>query len=112
MFSPFCMASSRRATTKGSKSPEGREKAGKRNHRFSEVLRADPWTSILDEISRSSSMGVILGGWMIIVRYRVSCCYMIDAREKLSLAGPPLVEPADLRSWLILEDEHLLVFDK
>jgi len=37
---------------------------------------------------------------------------MIDAREKLSPAVPPLVDPADLRSWLILEDEHLLVFDK
>jgi 23S rRNA pseudouridine1911/1915/1917 synthase len=37
---------------------------------------------------------------------------MIDAREKLSPAVPPLVDPADLRSWLLLEDEHLLVFDK
>jgi 23S rRNA pseudouridine1911/1915/1917 synthase len=37
---------------------------------------------------------------------------MIDAREKLSPVAPPLVDPADLRSWLILEDEHLLVFDK
>jgi 23S rRNA pseudouridine1911/1915/1917 synthase len=37
---------------------------------------------------------------------------MIDASEKLSLPGPPMVEAADLRSWLILEDEHLLVFDK
>jgi 23S rRNA pseudouridine1911/1915/1917 synthase len=37
---------------------------------------------------------------------------MIDVREKHSLFGPPIVESADLRSWLILEDEHLLVFDK
>jgi 23S rRNA pseudouridine1911/1915/1917 synthase len=37
---------------------------------------------------------------------------MIDATEKLSLPGPPMVEAADLRSWLVLEDEHLLVFDK
>lgn len=37
---------------------------------------------------------------------------MIDAREKLSPAVAPLVDPTDLRSWLILEDEHLLVFDK
>jgi 23S rRNA pseudouridine1911/1915/1917 synthase len=37
---------------------------------------------------------------------------MIDAREKLSLSGPPMVDAADLRSWLLLEDEHLLVFDK
>jgi 23S rRNA pseudouridine1911/1915/1917 synthase len=37
---------------------------------------------------------------------------MMDAREKLSLPGPPMVEARDLRSWLIFEDEHLLVFDK
>jgi 23S rRNA pseudouridine1911/1915/1917 synthase len=36
----------------------------------------------------------------------------MDAREKLSLPGPPMVEATDLRSWLIFEDEHLLVFDK
>jgi len=36
----------------------------------------------------------------------------MDAREQLSLPGPPMVESADLRSWLIFEDEHLLVFDK
>jgi len=39
----------------------------------------------------------------------------MDATEKLSLPslqGPPMVQPADLRSWLILEDEHLLAFDK
>jgi len=37
---------------------------------------------------------------------------MMDAREQLSLSGPPMVEAADLRSWKIFEDEHLLVFDK
>src|SRR5678816_2649267 len=111
MSSSFCIASNSRATTNGSDSLEGCENAGKRNHKLSGVLRLEPWTSILDEIRSSSPMGVTLGGWMIMVQYRVSCCYMMDAREQLSLPGPPLVESADLRSWLIFEDEHLLVFD-
>jgi 23S rRNA pseudouridine1911/1915/1917 synthase len=40
---------------------------------------------------------------------------MMDAAAKLSLPSlqaPPMVEPADLRSWLLLEDQNLLVFDK
>ena len=37
---------------------------------------------------------------------------MIDASEELPPASPPMVDPAELRSWLILENEHLLVFDK
>ncbi len=37
---------------------------------------------------------------------------MIDASEELPPAAPPLVDPADLRTWVILDDEHLLVFDK
>jgi 23S rRNA pseudouridine1911/1915/1917 synthase len=37
---------------------------------------------------------------------------MMDATAKLSLPGPPMVEPADLRSWMLHADEHLLVFDK
>jgi 23S rRNA pseudouridine1911/1915/1917 synthase len=37
---------------------------------------------------------------------------MIDAGESLPPAAPPLVEPDELRSWVLLEDERLLVFDK
>ena len=37
---------------------------------------------------------------------------MIDATETLPPAVPPLVDPAELRSWVILEDENLLVIDK
>jgi 23S rRNA pseudouridine1911/1915/1917 synthase len=37
---------------------------------------------------------------------------MIDANEPLPPAEPPLVNPTDLRTWLLLEDERLLVFDK
>lgn len=37
---------------------------------------------------------------------------MIDASETLPPAAPPLVDPAELRSWVILEDDHLQVIDK
>jgi 23S rRNA pseudouridine1911/1915/1917 synthase len=37
---------------------------------------------------------------------------MIDANEPLPPAVPPLVVPADLRTWVLLEDERLLVIDK
>lgn len=37
---------------------------------------------------------------------------MIDASELLPPALPPLVDPADLRGWVMLDDERLLVFDK
>ncbi len=37
---------------------------------------------------------------------------MIDATETLPPAVPLLVDPAELRSWVMLEDEHLLVIDK
>ncbi len=37
---------------------------------------------------------------------------MIDASEELPPSAPPLVDPADLRSWVMLDDERLLVFDK
>jgi 23S rRNA pseudouridine1911/1915/1917 synthase len=37
---------------------------------------------------------------------------MIDAGEELPTAVAPLVDPADLRSWLIFENDDLLVFDK
>jgi 23S rRNA pseudouridine1911/1915/1917 synthase len=37
---------------------------------------------------------------------------MIDPCEPLPPARPPLVDPGELRQWVILEDEHLLVIDK
>lgn len=37
---------------------------------------------------------------------------MIDATEILPPATPPLVDPTELRSWVMLNDEHLLVIDK
>src|SRR5882757_1941375 len=37
---------------------------------------------------------------------------MIDASETLPPALPPLVDPADLRRWVMLDDERLLVIDK
>ena len=37
---------------------------------------------------------------------------MIDASEPLPPATPPLVDPAELRTWVLLDDEHLLVLDK
>ena len=37
---------------------------------------------------------------------------MIDASELLPPAEPPLVNAADLRSWVLLDDERLLVIDK
>jgi 23S rRNA pseudouridine1911/1915/1917 synthase len=37
---------------------------------------------------------------------------MIDATEILPPAVPPLVDPVELRSWVMLNDERLLVFDK
>ena len=37
---------------------------------------------------------------------------MIDASETLPGATAPLVDPVDLRSWVILDDERLLVLDK
>ena len=37
---------------------------------------------------------------------------MIDASEQLPGATAPLVNPADLRSWVLLDDERLLVIDK
>jgi 23S rRNA pseudouridine1911/1915/1917 synthase len=37
---------------------------------------------------------------------------MIDASEELPPAVPPLVDPAELRSWVMLDDEQLLVLDK
>src|SRR5712671_3073243 len=37
---------------------------------------------------------------------------MLDIHEELPPVTTPLVNPADLRSWLILENEQLLVFDK
>ena len=37
---------------------------------------------------------------------------MIDATEALPPSAPPLVNPADLRGWVMLDDERLLVLDK
>jgi len=37
---------------------------------------------------------------------------MIDPTENLPPAVAPLVEPADLRSWVLLADDNLLVVDK
>jgi len=37
---------------------------------------------------------------------------MIDPGEPLPPAVPPLVDPADLRSWVMLNDDRLLVIDK
>lgn len=37
---------------------------------------------------------------------------MIDATETLPPSLPPLVDPAELRTWVTLDDEHLLVIDK
>jgi 23S rRNA pseudouridine1911/1915/1917 synthase len=37
---------------------------------------------------------------------------MIDASELLPPASPPLVDPAELRRWVMLDDERLLVIDK
>ncbi len=37
---------------------------------------------------------------------------MIHANEPLPPATPPLVNPADLAQWIILDDERLLVLDK
>jgi 23S rRNA pseudouridine1911/1915/1917 synthase len=37
---------------------------------------------------------------------------MIDASEPLPPATPPLVDPAELRTWVLVEDERLLVLDK
>ena len=37
---------------------------------------------------------------------------MIDANEPLPPALPPLVDPAGLRSWVLRDDEQLLVLDK
>lgn len=37
---------------------------------------------------------------------------MIDASEPLPPSVPPLVDPAELRTWVMLNDERLLVLDK
>jgi 23S rRNA pseudouridine1911/1915/1917 synthase len=37
---------------------------------------------------------------------------MIDASETLPPSVPPLVDPAELRGWVMLDDERLLVIDK
>src|SRR3954464_15417714 len=37
---------------------------------------------------------------------------MTHAADELPPAGPPLVDPAELRQWVLLDDPHLLVFDK
>ena len=37
---------------------------------------------------------------------------MIDASETLPPAAPPLVDPAELQTWVMLNDERLLVLDK
>src|SRR5689334_8897552 len=37
---------------------------------------------------------------------------MIDASQVLPPAVPPLVDPAELRTWVMLNDEQLLVLDK
>ncbi|MDB6164892.1 MAG: rluD 1 [Lacunisphaera sp.] len=37
---------------------------------------------------------------------------MIDASESLPPAVPPLVDPAELRSWVMLDNDQLLVLDK
>ncbi len=37
---------------------------------------------------------------------------MLDACEPLPPVIPPLVDPAELRTWVMLSDERLLVFDK
>jgi 23S rRNA pseudouridine1911/1915/1917 synthase len=37
---------------------------------------------------------------------------MTHAADELPPATPPLVEPADLRQWVLLDDERLLVIDK
>ena len=37
---------------------------------------------------------------------------MIDASEPLPPAAPPLVDPAELRTWVLHDDERLLVLDK
>lgn len=37
---------------------------------------------------------------------------MLDAAEKLPGATPPLVDPVELRSWVLRSDERLLVLDK
>lgn len=37
---------------------------------------------------------------------------MIDASETLPPASAPLVDPVELRSWVMLDDERLLVIDK
>ena len=37
---------------------------------------------------------------------------MIDASEPLPPALPPLVDPVELRTWVMLDDERLLVLDK
>jgi len=37
---------------------------------------------------------------------------MLDASEPLPPATPPLVDPAELRTWVMLNDERLLVLDK
>ncbi len=37
---------------------------------------------------------------------------MIDASEPLPPVTPPLVDPAELRTWVMLSDERLLVLDK
>jgi 23S rRNA pseudouridine1911/1915/1917 synthase len=37
---------------------------------------------------------------------------MIDPSEPLPPAVPPLVDPAELRTWVMLDDERLLVLDK
>lgn len=37
---------------------------------------------------------------------------MLDASEPLPPSAPPLVDPAELRTWVMLNDEQLLVLDK
>ena len=37
---------------------------------------------------------------------------MIDASEPLPPSVPPLVDPGELRGWVLLDDERLLVLDK
>src|SRR3954469_16331011 len=37
---------------------------------------------------------------------------MIHAAEELPPAAPPLVDPVDLRQWVLLDDPQLLVIDK
>ena len=37
---------------------------------------------------------------------------MIDASESLPPSVPPLVDPAELRTWVTLDDDRLLVLDK